>query len=162
MRWIRTLDDCVACHGQAFGGIVLAFGRVGAVIVFVAFRLADTDSHRQMIERANESFKVGRVLSCGIDAQMDVRFGVTPVHLFELRLEFAIAFPRLGDRQRRGRQFFVFAEKADMMPIAGSINTDAQMPQRVGLATWCGVSATRLVVSLLAGGVVAANNAHHS
>ena len=93
-----------------------------------------------MIECADEGFEIRRILSRRIDPQMDVGFGMTPMQLFEPRLQFAIAFARLGDRQRRCSQFFVLAEKADMMPVAGGVDADTEMTQRFGTGAF-GLSA---------------------
>jgi hypothetical protein len=102
-RRCGPFDDGVTSHRMAFGRVGFSFWRVGSMIVFVAFRFADTDRQSRLLDRADEVFEVRGILPGGIDADMDLSFRVTPLKLLDRPLKLPIPIARLAKLQRLER-----------------------------------------------------------
>lgn len=122
----RQLDDGETCHSLALGVVGSAFGEVGLLIVPIAFGLADGDGAGQG-EAAQEGFDIGRVLTGGVDADVEVGLGMLVMELFEPFLQGAIAGPVFQDGERLSGRLVIGSTERNPMAVACGVdaNTDA-------------------------------------
>jgi len=115
----------------AFGVVGGAFGEVGLLVILVAFGLADGEGDGQG-QAAEEVFEIGRILSGGVDADMEARLGMLLVELLQAFVQSQVAGSAFEHSHGFGSNLAIGAEEGDAMAVACGVDADADTVEQSG------------------------------
>jgi hypothetical protein len=131
----RLLNDGEARHGLALGVVGGAFGKVGLLIILVAFGLADGQGHGQ-VEAAQEVLEIDSILPGGVDTDVEVSLWMLAMQLLQTFLQGLIAGSILQDGEWLGCREAIRPQERDAMTVACGVNADANAVERRGRGHW--------------------------
>ena len=95
-------------------------------VAVIAILLGLTDGDRLLPrQRAEEPFEVGRVLTRGIDAHVEMDRSTFLLNLLECPAELGVPLGRLSEGERVGGRLQIRAQERDMVSVARRVETDA-------------------------------------
>ena len=101
-------------------------------IILVAFGFAD-GNRLVNIECVQEALQVCGILTCRVDANMEMNFVMLLCQLFKSLLQLTVSLMRLAEPKRLDGELTVLPEEGDMVSIACGIKTNADGHNWIGL-----------------------------